>query len=207
MRDFKQITPNIFIWSQFSQEKQLDFNGTWIIDGKTSILIDPVVMNESQISEVRKTANPQAILLTNKDHRRAAPLLKETFGNIPIMIHAHDAPLIDCRIDRTFISHDELPENITMIHLPDCKSPGEVAFFVNKNKGSMILGDAIIGKPPEQLSLLPQEKLPNPKAALRSLEKLLDYEFDILILGDGTSILSGAKEKVTSFIRNSSQIK
>jgi len=37
----KKILPNIYSWSEFSEEKQLNFNGYLIIEEEESVIIDP----------------------------------------------------------------------------------------------------------------------------------------------------------------------
>ena len=60
----------------------------------------------------------------------------------------------------------------------------------------MIVGDALIGKPPGAVSLLPSEKYANISKAREGLQRLLKYNFDSLLVGDGVSILTGAKAVV-----------
>ena len=64
----------------------------------------------------------------------------------------------------------------------------------------MLLGDAIIGNPPGALGLIPEAKLDNPSQLKQSLHKLLDYDFDVLLLCDGQPVLSGGKRKVAEFL-------
>jgi len=54
--------------------------------------------------------------------------------------------------------------------------------------------DAIIGNPPGALGLIPEQKIDD------SLHKLLDYEFEVLLLCDGPPVLSDAKQKVRAFL-------
>ena len=65
----------------------------------------------------------------------------------------------------------------------------------------MLLGDAIIGNPPGALGLIPEAKLDDPFKLKRSLRKLLDYEFDVVLLCDGQRVLSGDKQKVAEFLK------
>jgi hypothetical protein len=60
----------------------------------------------------------------------------------------------------------------------------------------MIVGDALIGKQPGSVSMLPPEKYTDPAKARDGLRRLLKYNFDSLLVGDGASILSGAKPVV-----------
>jgi glyoxylase-like metal-dependent hydrolase (beta-lactamase superfamily II) len=76
------------------------------------------------------------------------------------------------------------------------KSPGESALFLDRGKGYLILGDSLIGRPPGQLNLLPADKFADVAKARESLKRLLKYNFDAVLVGDGASILAGAKEAV-----------
>ena len=55
------------------------------------------------------------------------------------------------------------------------------------------------GNPPGALSLIPEPKLDDPSKLKRSLRKLLDYDFDVLLLCDGQPVLRGGKLKSPSF--------
>ncbi|HEX9154857.1 MAG TPA: hypothetical protein VF819_04790, partial [Nitrospira sp.] len=63
-------------------------------------------------------------------------------------------------------------------------------------KGILIVGDALIGKPAGALSMLPTEKYADAAKAKEGLRRLLKYNFDAILVGDGTSILTGAKQSV-----------
>jgi glyoxylase-like metal-dependent hydrolase (beta-lactamase superfamily II) len=94
-----------------------------------------------------------------------------------------------------------------VIHLPG-KSAGEIGLhfdpahhaFSREMGGILLLGDAIIGNPPGALSLIPKPKLDDPSKLKRSLRKLLDYDFDVLLLCDGQPVLRGGKLKVAEFL-------
>ena len=66
----------------------------------------------------------------------------------------------------------------------------------------MILGDALIGKVPGKLNMLPPDKYRDSKLAKKGLSKLLDYEFESLLVGDGEPILKDAKEAVKVFLES-----
>jgi glyoxylase-like metal-dependent hydrolase (beta-lactamase superfamily II) len=95
---------------------------------------------------------------------------------------------------------------LRVIHLPG-KSAGEIGPYfdpahhaVSREMGSiLLLGDTIIGNPPNALSLIPEPKIDYPSKLKRSLRKLLDYHFDVLLLCDGQPVLRGGKLKVAEF--------
>ena len=83
--------------------------------------------------------------------------------------------------------------------MEDQKSPGETDFYM-KDQKTMLLGAALIVKVPGQVNMLPSDKFKDPVKAKAGLQKLMSYEFETLLVGDGASILKGAKEAVAKFL-------
>ncbi len=79
------------------------------------------------------------------------------------------------------------------------KSPGEVALLW-PDRRILIVGDAIIGNPPGQCGLLPERVMDDPARLRNSLCKLLDLDFDILLVGDGESLLRDAKVRLEELV-------
>jgi glyoxylase-like metal-dependent hydrolase (beta-lactamase superfamily II) len=86
-----------------------------------------------------------------------------------------------------------------IIQLDYQKSPGETALYMAEQK-IIIVGDALIGKVPGQVNMLPSEKYKDIAKAKAGLKELLKYEFETLLVGDGESILKDAKEAVVKFL-------
>ena len=59
-------------------------------------------------------------------------------------------------------------------------------------------GDRLPGK----VNMLPSDKYQDPVLAKMELKKILDYDFDILLVGDGESIIENAKETVESYFES-----
>jgi len=57
-----------------------------------------------------------------------------------------------------------------------------------------VLSDALIGKPPGELSFLPAEKFADMTKARLDVHKLLELDFDTVLVGDGASLLAGGKD-------------
>ena len=72
----KEILPGIYTWHEYSEEKQLNFNGYFLVSGEESVLVDPPRMTEKDIAELeslveKESANPlKVILLSNVHHER-----------------------------------------------------------------------------------------------------------------------------------------
>ena len=202
----KETLPGIFSWSEYNEEKKLDFNGLLIIGKGESVIIDPPALAKDDEAELKNIIDSHSscplkgVLLTNVHHERASSLLKDKFS-VPVWVNNLDKEALETSNDKTFIGGDTLFCGIQAIQLEHQKSPGETAFYIADQK-IMILGDALIGKFPGQLNMLPPEKYQNPEKAKAGLNQLLDYDFETLLVGDGSSILKGAKEAVKNFLAN-----
>ncbi|HEU5202524.1 MAG TPA: hypothetical protein VFT92_06975, partial [Nitrospira sp.] len=191
----KQLLPGIWQWSWFSEEKQLDFNGLFLHVGEHKIVIDPPPMTAEASTLIRRQGHLDYIIVTNRDHAREASAYQADF-RCQLQVPESDAPQMDLKATRTFRDGELLPGGIWVVHLQNQKSPGESALFLQQGKGILIVGDALIGKPSGSLSLLPAEKYVDAGKAKEGLRRLLKYNFDAILVGDGASILTGAKQAV-----------
>jgi hypothetical protein len=169
---------NIQQWSVWNNEKNISFNGL-CIQGEKRFFIDPPFIENGR---------PEYIVLTNKDHVRDARRY-----SVPLYIHLNDAQFLDFAV-QTFT--DTLPD-LTVIHLPHSKSPGECAFLYND---TLIIGDAIISRKPNVLSFLPLEKFKDVAMMKEGILVLKKLKYKHLLLGDGISILENGKEIVDAFL-------
>jgi len=197
----KTIAPGIQQWSFFSQEKQLDFNGLLLIVNDHCILVDPPPMEVADRTAILKGHPVDYILLTNRDHVREVEAFRRDF-KAKVYAPEADASLMEIPVDKTYKDGELLPGGLWVIHLKDMKSPGESALFLDMGKGYLILGDALIGRPAGQLSLLPADRFADVNKARESLKRLLKYNFDAVLVGDGAAILAGAKEVVRRAIES-----
>jgi glyoxylase-like metal-dependent hydrolase (beta-lactamase superfamily II) len=188
----KPILPGIWQWSWFSEEKQLNFNGLFLTVGEHRILVDPPSLTAEATTAIRRQGQLDYVIVTNRDHAREAQACQGDFG-CQLFVPEADAPQMALKPTRTFQDGELLPGGIWVIHLRDQKSPGESALFIQQGKGVLIVGDALIGKPPGALTMLPAEKYLDVVKAKEGLRRLLKYGFDAILVGDGTSIMTGAK--------------
>jgi glyoxylase-like metal-dependent hydrolase (beta-lactamase superfamily II) len=191
----KQILPGIWQWSWFSDEKQLDFNGLFLLIGEHKILIDPPPITAEAREVLRRHEPIDYIIVTNRDHLREAAAYQVEL-KCQLQVPEADATQIDVTPTKTYKDGELLPGGLWVIHLKDQKSPGESALFIQRGRGILIVGDALIGKPPGAVSMLPSEKYTDSVKAKEGLRRLLKYEFDSLLVGDGVSVLTGGKQQV-----------
>jgi glyoxylase-like metal-dependent hydrolase (beta-lactamase superfamily II) len=198
----KEILTGIYQWSWFSEEKGYDFNGHLIMTERGRVLIDPPPLSPDDQTWVDRQGRLTCILLTNRDHVRESDYYRALFKTI-ILAPEPDAPMMEIHPDQTYKPGDRIPGGLQAIRIPDGKSPGETALLLNRGKGVLILGDALIGKPAGRLGLMPPEKYKDAARAKEGLRVLLNYDFDAVLVGDGVSILKGGKKAVEEFLSQS----
>ena len=196
----KQLLPGIWQWSWFSDEKQLDFNGLFLTVGEHRIVIDPPPMTAEASTLIRRQGTLDYIIVTNRDHLREAVAYQAEF-RCQLQIPEADASQMDVKPTKTYKDGELLPGGIWAIQLKDQKSPGESALYIQQGKGVLIVGDALIGKPAGVLSLLPSERYADVAKAKEGLRRLLKYNFDSILVGDGASIVFGAKQAVEQVLQ------
>jgi glyoxylase-like metal-dependent hydrolase (beta-lactamase superfamily II) len=191
----KQLLPGFWQWSWYCEEKQLDFNGLFLVVGEHKILIDPPPMAGEDQAFIRRNGPVDYLIVTNRDHAREAGSCQGTFG-CQLFVPDADASQMDLKPTKTIKDQELLPGGIWVVHLKDQKSPGESALFIQQGRGVLIVGDALIGKPAGEVAMLPVEKYADAAKAKEGLRRLLKYNFDAILVGDGASILTGAKQAV-----------
>lgn len=190
----QEIVPDIVTWTWFSEPHGYNFNGHLLRNSDGNICVDPVQPGDSVLNELA-TIGAVRIVITNRNHSRAANLVRARLG-ARTAIHLDDAG--HAREQGTEID-DELRVGdrvgpVEVIGVPG-KSPGEVALFW-RERGILIVGDAVIGNPPGACGLLPEKVIDDPVRLRKSIRGLLDLDFATLLVGDGVSILSGAKDRL-----------
>jgi glyoxylase-like metal-dependent hydrolase (beta-lactamase superfamily II) len=193
-RVVKRLADGIHTWAVYSQEKQLDFNGLHLQVGDERLLVDPVPFDADEIDAL---GAPSLIVLTNKDHRRAAVEARARFG-APVWIHRRDQPLVGCEVDGVFDDGDVIAGALEVVPVHDAKSPGESALWWRERR-ILILGDALIGKPAGKLSLLPPDKFADPIKARAGAQALVELAPDMVLVGDGVSILEHGTAALRTF--------
>jgi glyoxylase-like metal-dependent hydrolase (beta-lactamase superfamily II) len=197
--EVRAILDGVHGWSIFQEDKQLDFNGLHLQLPDGCALVDPPALDEEQAARIEALGKPTTILVTNRNHLRAGPALRERFG-ARLLVPALDAGGIDAEVDGTFADGDVLLGGLRAILLPDLKSPGETALYWEERR-ILILGDALIGAPAGSLRFLPPAKVPHPAVARAGLqERLGGLAVDALLLGDGASISPGGGAVLKAFL-------
>ena len=63
-----------------------------------------------------------------------------------------------------------------------------------------MVGDVVIGNPPGSCGLLREKVMDDPQRLSQSVRRFLDLDFDSLLVGDGESVLEGAKARLEALV-------
>ncbi|WP_162906720.1 MBL fold metallo-hydrolase [Algihabitans albus] len=200
----REILPGIHTWSKLSPPHGYDFNG-YLLELSDSelggnLVIDPVEPTPDELDAIA-AKGAALILLTNRNHGRAANAVREATGaktliNPADRLHAESQGVA---VDGALL----VGATFGPLEAVDAagKSPGEIAVFWPERR-ILFVGDSIVGWPAGACKLLPDEKLDDPAQLRSSVARLQSLDFDILLPGDGVAILEGARRPVAALIES-----
>jgi uncharacterized cupin superfamily protein len=190
----KRVFDDLYCWSVFNEQRQIDFNGHLWRRDDGNVLVDPVPMIDSDMAQLDALGGAAWIVVTNRDHEREAAAFRERTG-ARIVAHEADVAALDVAVDRALVDGEELVPGLRAVHLEHGKSPGEIALYWQE-RGALLAGDLVVGDPVGRISLLADDKLADAPAAALQCRKLLALDFDALLVGDGHSLVSDGREQL-----------
>jgi hypothetical protein len=197
----EEILPGIWHWTAYHERIGVDVSSYFIEDA--GALIDPMVPSDEGI-EWLVERRPRRILLTNRHHYRHSDRIRARFG-CPVLCHEaglHEfegGPHVD-----GFAFGDEVADGIVAREV-GAICPEETALHIMRGPGAMSLADAVINEPGEGLAFVPDKYLgDDPEGVKRGLEaslrRLLEYDFDALLVGHGEPIPARGKAALATFV-------
>lgn len=167
--------PGGFMWSRWQPQRGMPFNSYFFQTSEGGVAIDPLALDDEDIEQLRELGGVKTIVVTNPDHVRETAALQRAFG----------AAIVD-----EVAEGDEVFPGAFALQLLHGKTP-EIALFLPEHR-TAIAGDAVIGSPAGALSLLPDEKLADPKRFASGLRKLWGRELHALLVCDGYPVFANA---------------
>lgn len=182
--------PAGWMWSAWQPDRGMNFNSYAFERDGALVAVDPLPLDSEGMAALRGLGGVRTVVLTNRDHERAAASLRESFG-ARIVAHEPEAQLFGVPIDHTFRDGEEIFPGAYALALPHGKTPGEIALHFPAEHAALV-GDALIGAPAGTLALLPDEKLGDVRSFVFSLRRLWALRLRGLLLCDGQPLFSGA---------------
>jgi Metallo-beta-lactamase superfamily len=177
---------NLFGWSAFNPERNIDFNSLLWVRPEGNVMVDPLPLSLHDANHVVTLGGVDIVVLTNSDHVRSAEAIASQFGAI-LYGPAAERESFPIACQHWLKDSEVVVPGLVAYQLDGSKTPGELALLLNNN--TLIMGDLIRCHVAGELCLLPDAKLKNKDNALASLKKLAALSgITTVWLGDGWPI-------------------
>ncbi|OGD45335.1 hypothetical protein A3K69_02190 [Candidatus Bathyarchaeota archaeon RBG_16_57_9] len=185
---------------------------TWILDGQEGVVLVDGGMRENAVYNIgkelesmgRSWRDVKLILVTHKhrDHVNNLPRLVELTG-APVEAEELEAPLIEAALGVKVggLKHGQVLDmcgGIEVVHVPG-HSEGNASYYLRKQR-AMIAGDTIFGDSEGGLTAPPERYCLYAAQAAREIRRLLDYDFDYLLITHGRDVIGDAKKCVRMLV-------
>ena len=185
---------------------------TWILDCKEGVVLIDGGMKENAMDNIGKElksigkgwGDVKLILVTHKhgDHVKNLPRLVELTG-ASVKAEEHEAPLIEAAVGVKVgkLKHKQVLRfcgGVEVVHVPG-HSEGNACYYLRKHR-AMIAGDTIFGDPQGGLTPPPEKYCLDVKQATQMIRRLLDYDFEYLLITHGKDVMGDARKRVQSLV-------
>lgn len=195
--EIQQIRDGLWFWQAYDPLVKTELSCCAVALHRGLVFLNPIPLAAEALASLESFAEPSAIVLTSGNHTRAALALRDKF-NIPICAHAEAQPEIDFPLDRVLTGGSVLLDELTVIVLPGF-GPGEIALWHEAGR-ALFVGDALINIGSHGFALLPAKYCANAKLGRRSLQKLLQFDFELMTFAHGLPIVAGARERLENLL-------
>ncbi len=192
----------VWMWSNWQPDRGLSFN-SFFVRGEESIVVDPLPADENVFELIRLQGGAQWIVVTNRDHERDAQTFAQRLG-AKIAVPARDAAEMRVKSDRELHEGDSVGR-ARVLELDALKSAGEIALHL-ADCATVIVGDALWGKPAGALTMMPDEKLMDARKAALSLRRVWALEPRNILVGDGTCIFGNATAAIGACLQSRADV-
>ena len=197
--DMKQLhRPDLFAWSAFDEQRNIDFHSYLRVRADGSLLVDPLPLSEHDRAHLQQLGPAKYVLFTNSDHLRDGNAIATELGAVTIGPFAErDAFPFSC--NQWVEEGDEPLPGLLVLELEGSKTPGELCLLLEQT--TLITGDLIRSHQGGTLHLLPDKKLRDKYRAQESVRRLLDHpEIEAVLPGDGWPIFRGGHQAITDMV-------
>jgi glyoxylase-like metal-dependent hydrolase (beta-lactamase superfamily II) len=200
VREFDSITSDLAIWHAYDAAVKAELYSTCLATVVGIYLIDPIALQKQALDGLIGSSRVAGIVVTNSNHRRAAPQFAQRF-QVPIFAH-REAFADDKPIRLTTIADGEEIRGGLRVTGIEGAAPGEIALYYADDGGTLIVGDALVNFEPYGFSFLPAKYCSDEKQMRRSLQELLHYKAERILFAHGTPIPSAAGERLQGLLNS-----
>ena len=189
---------DLFGWSVFNENLDIDFNSVlWTRDGG-NILVDPLPMTSHDQEHLAKLGGAAWIVVTNSDHIRASREIAAQTG-AKLVGPAGEEATMTLRCDRWLIDGEELVPGLVAVAMAGSKTPGELALLLDGS--TLITGDLIRAHRAGRMMMLPEPKTKDRVKAIASIARVAEMgEIEAILVGDGWPVFHAGRERLLELV-------
>jgi hypothetical protein len=196
----QELRPGLWHWTARHEQIGLGVSSYYLSD--EAVLIDPMLPADG-LDWFRGHAPPEHVLLTNRHHDRHAWRLREEFGCTVHCIRNGLHELEGRGPVEAFDFGDALPGGAIAFEV-GAICPDETALHLPAHRALAVADGVVRLRPGDPLGFVPDELMDEPeqtKAGLRAAyERLLDLDFDLLLLAHGEPPAGDGKQALRAFV-------
>lgn len=190
--------PDVWCWSAFNADRDLDFNSYLWARRYGNVVIDPLPMNEHDLDHLERLGGVSTIVITNSDHVRGAMDLLRRY-DIDLCGPMGERAGFPLNCTRWLSDGDEVVPGLTALVMNGSKTAGELALLLEDT--TLITGDLVRAPHGGALAMLPEAKLADAHAALASVRRLEELDkVQAVLVGDGWPLFTGAHEAISTLL-------
>jgi hypothetical protein len=196
----EQIAPDLWHWTARHPHIGADVSSYYLADAH--VLIDPLTPRDG-LEALARLGAPEHVVLSNRHHDRDAWRLREEFGCTVHCVRNGVHELDGRGPVEPFDFGDELPGGI-VVHEVDAISPDETALHLVGQR-ALACADGVVRRPAAGgLTFVRDSLMDDPERTkaglLDAYARLLELDFDLLLLAHGEPVTSGGKDALRAFV-------
>ncbi|MFB2974558.1 hypothetical protein ACE1CD_36990 [Aerosakkonema sp. BLCC-F183] len=185
---------DLYMWSSFDSDRNVDFNSVAWIRPEGNILIDPLPLSNHDREHLNSLGGAAWIIITNSDHIRDSKDIAQLTG-AKIAAPSAEQETFSIPVNRWLSDGEELVPGLKVMEMQGSKTPGELALILEAT--TLITGDLIRAHKAGSLMILPDAKLKNRQEAVASVRKLADLtNIETVLIGDGWSVFHNGSQQL-----------
>jgi Metallo-beta-lactamase superfamily len=191
---------DLYCWSEFNSERNLDFHSVLWVRAEGNVLIDPLPLSAHDQNHLRLLGGAKFIVVTNSDHcRDAFHIAKITGAMIYAPVGEQGNFPVAC--EHWLYDKEEIVPGLVAYQLNGSKTSGELALVLEDS--TLITGDLIRGHIAGELCMLPDAKLADSAQAKQSVQQLADLsEIKTVLVGDGWHVFNHGGSALKALARS-----
>jgi hypothetical protein len=200
--DLFQPFPGLFFWQYYDPKIKAELCSSAILVSEKIYLVDPILLEASQLDRLRRKAPPAGIIVTNANHMRASDYYSK---ELSVPIFAQSATFQGKKPPEfvEIAGGKKICPELEVIAIEGSVA-GEIALYDPLKGGTLIIGDALINFDPPGFSVLPRKYCLDEKRLRQSLWERLTRPGERMLFAHGTPILSGANAHLRRLLASDS---